>query len=101
MTKETAETIALRIKGEKFGNTVSEPLSELLKATITPQDRANIANKTGIGASTVRNLILRTTTITEENSRALYALLDKAIEKYNENIDNSGKAVQQLEALID
>ncbi len=79
MNTDTQE-IQCPVNGEQFGSIISKKLSEFIQKYSTTDDRKEISRSTGISYSTVRYLINRSNSLTEDNSVALIAMIEKSIE---------------------
>ena len=97
---KTQEIMAVPLLNEEFGNPISEKLSNLLRSHITKDDRANVSTTTGIGSSTVRNIVFRSTTLTEDNSKAAIELVNVAIKNCETTIANANKAKHELKLIL-
>lgn len=89
------------LKDEQFGNPISEKLSNLLRCYTTNNDRANVSISTGVGSSTVRDVSYRNNNLTEDNSKAIIALVEIAIKNCRESISNAQKALKYLSSIVE
>ena len=98
-TKEQIMTASL-LKHENFGNPISEKLSNYLRAHTSKDDRANVAITTGVGTSTIRNVVFRSNTLTEDNSKAIVELVKVAIENCQKSIGEESQAMKALKEIL-
>ncbi|MEK6152770.1 hypothetical protein WIW50_05900 [Flavobacteriaceae bacterium 3-367] len=63
-----------------YGKPISEKLSTILRRNTGKEDYANIAARTSISFSTIRDVVYRTNSLTKSNSRALKVLVQTAFE---------------------
>jgi len=83
-----------------YGNPISEQLAQYLKDYTDNNDRANIAAKTGVSISTIRDVTYRTNNLTEGNSVAIIELMKVAVANCTNKIEYSKKAKQVLESQL-
>lgn len=57
-----------------YGKPISEKLSATLRRNATKNDFANIASRSNISFSTIRDVVYRTNSLTKSNSRAIKML---------------------------
>ena len=74
MTKE------IKLKNENYGLPITLRLSQHLKEYSTIHDRGDAARQTGVGISTIHQVIQMSGNLTKDNERAIVFLLDVAIE---------------------
>lgn len=84
----------------KQGNPISVLLSDYLKEYTTVNERADVAAKTGVGTSTIRDLIYRTTSVTETNTKAIVALIELAVVNCTNKIEYGKKARKNLNSQL-
>ena len=53
-----------------YGKPISEQLSGYLRTYTDKHDRANVSVETGVGTSTIREVMYRTNPVTKRNSNA-------------------------------
>lgn len=70
----------LIFKDEDYGKPISEKLSEALRRNTTKNDLANIAIKTNVSFSTIRDVVYRTNSLTKLNAKAIGLLMHAAFE---------------------
>ncbi len=75
---------------ENYGKVIDVELSEYLRKHTGKFDRAEVCNQTGVGTSTIRDVVFRTTNLTVNNSKAIVKLIERAIS----NCENSIKEAQ-------
>lgn len=63
-----------------YGKPISEKLSTILRRNTGKEDYANIAARTSISFSTIRDVVYRTNSLTKSNSKALKVLVQTAFE---------------------
>lgn len=86
---------------EHFGKPISVQLSEYLKANISKNDLADVATKTDVSISTVRDVMYRNNGLTENNSTAIVELVKIAIANCNNMIGETRRAKSFLEKLME
>lgn len=86
---------------DSFGKPISIELSEKLRAFTDSQDWANASIESGVSTSTIRDVIYRKNSITENNSKAIVYLMETAIKNCKENISKSSKAKKELELMLE
>lgn len=92
--------VKVNIKNEKIGSPISDQLSEYLRQYTSKGDRADVSIKTGVGASTIRDVVYRNNNLTEDNSRAIYRLINVAIHNGMNSIKETSIAVAHLKSII-
>lgn len=80
-----------------YGSPISYDLSNYLKEYTSNNDRADVSAKTGVGSSTIRDLVYRLNNITESNSKAIIELMKIAVVNCTDKIEYSKKAKKDLE----
>ncbi|MGD1946961.1 MAG: hypothetical protein ACFB0A_12035 [Croceivirga sp.] len=65
---------------EDYGRPLNARLSEILRRTTSKDDIANIALRSNISFSTIRDVIYRTNSLTKSNSKAIALLVHVAFE---------------------
>lgn len=88
-------------ENEHFGKPISVQLSEHLKANISKNDLADVATKTDVSISTVRDVMYRNNGLTENNSTAIVELVKIAIANCHNMIGETRRAKSFLEKLIE
>ena len=63
-----------------YGKPISEKLSTILRRNTGKEDYANIAARTSISFSTIRDVVYRTNSLIKSNSKALKVLVQTAFE---------------------
>lgn len=63
-----------------YGKPITEKLSTILRRNVSKNDFANIAGKTNISFSTIRDVVYRTNSLTKSNSKAIKMLVNLAYE---------------------
>lgn len=99
-TNQTPKTDVL-LKEEEFGRPISEKLSNYLRAYTDKDDRADVAATTGVGTSTIRNVIFRSNSLTEDNSKAIIEMVRIAIENCESRMKNAREAVKDLKSSLE
>lgn len=64
---------------DSYSKPISEKLSEYLRDWTNKQDRADVSRITKIGLSTIRDVVYRNNSLTEENSKAIVELMKIAV----------------------
>lgn len=82
---------------EHFGQPISIELSEYLKEYTDGNDRANVSTKTGVGTSTIRDVVNRYNSLTESNSQAILELMKVAVLNCTNKLSRAKKAKEYLE----
>ena len=65
---------------EEFGKPISEQLSTVLRRNVSKDDYADIASRTSVSFSTIRDVIYRTNSLTKTNAKAISLLIHVAFE---------------------
>lgn len=65
---------------EEFGKPISEQLSIILRRNVTKNDYANIASRSNVSFSTIRDVVYRTNSLTKSNALAISLLMHAAYE---------------------
>ncbi len=65
---------------EEFGKPISEQLSTILRRNASKDDFANIAGRSNISFSTIRDVVYRTNSLTKANAKAISLLVHTAFE---------------------
>jgi len=65
---------------EDYGKPINARLSVILRRTTSKDDIANIALRTNVSFSTIRDVIYRTNSLTKSNSKAIALLVHVAFE---------------------
>lgn len=83
-----------------FGKPISDKLSNYLRKHTDKFDRANVSTKTNIGTSTIRDVVLRTNSLTESNSKAILELMKIAVKNCTFSIKSTSEAKEELETML-
>lgn len=65
---------------EDYGRPISETLSIILRRNVTKNDYANIAIKSNVSFSTIRDVVYRSNSLTKSNANAICLLIHAAFE---------------------
>lgn len=65
---------------EDYGKPISERLSIVLRRNVSKNDFANIAIRSNISFSTIRDVVYRTNSLTRANAKAISLLIHAAFE---------------------
>lgn len=65
---------------EDYGKPISERLSIILRRNVSKNDFANIAIRSNISFSTIRDVVYRTNSLTKANAKAISLLIHAAFE---------------------
>nr|WP_298923270.1 hypothetical protein [uncultured Allomuricauda sp.] len=65
---------------EDYGKPISESLSIILRRNVSKNDFANIAIRSNISFSTIRDVVYRTNSLTKANAKAISLLIHAAFE---------------------
>ena len=82
----SAKNYSLTIKSETmfieddYGKPISERLSTILRRTTSKDDLANIALRSSVSFSTIRDVVYRTNSLTKSNAKAIALLIHVAFE---------------------
>ena len=76
----TINTALPMFKEEDYGKPINEQLSITLRRNTTKDDFANIAARTNVSFSTIRDVVYRTNSLTKSNSKAIQALIKVAFD---------------------
>jgi len=85
---------------EHFGKPISVELSDYLRTYTDSQDWANASIATNVSTSTIRDVIYRKNSVTENNSGAIIQLMRTAIKNCEQNIVKSTEAKEELETML-
>lgn len=85
---------------EHFGKPISTELSNYLRTYTDKFDRADISTKTSVSLSTIRDVIHRSNTLTENNSKAIVELMKMAIKNCENKIVKSTEVKEELELML-
>lgn len=86
----------------KIREAISIELSEYLKEFTTKDDRADIISKVvGVGSSTLRDLVYRTNSVSENNLPALKLLIIKASENADAKIKKAKSCKKEVKKVLD
>ena len=64
----------------EYGKPISERLSNILRRTTSKNDLANIALRSSVSFSTIRDVVYRTNSLTKSNAKAIALLVHLAFE---------------------
>lgn len=92
------ENILLR--GEQYGQFLSENLVSLLRKYTDKNDRASAVTLTGVSHDTVVKVISRTNPLTRYNAQAIAVLVEIGISKCDVTIAEARKAKTELSRII-
>ncbi len=81
---------------EKFGKTISQELSNYLRQYTGVQERTYVSSLTGVGTSTIRDVVFKSNTLTETNVRALKELSKLAVQNSLKKIPSSVKVQKKI-----
>lgn len=81
---------------DNYGKPISEKLSKYLKKHTTNEDRANVSISTGVGTSTIRDVVYRNNSLTEKNSVAIEELMRFAIKNCMRSTKDNEEALEYL-----
>lgn len=84
-----------------IGKPISELLAKYLKEWTTQQDRINVCRKTGVGLSTIRDVVYKGNSLTDNNSVAIIELMKIAVANCNDRIQFAKKAKTYIEKVIE
>ena len=68
----------------EFGKPISEKLSKALRSHISKNDIADIALISNVGTSTLRDVVYRRNSVTENNYKAVIDLTERALQNCHE-----------------
>lgn len=86
----------------RIRETISPALSDFLKEFTTKDDRADVINNvSGIGTSTLRDLVYRVNPVTSNSLPALKLLLLKASENADVKIKQAKNCKKEVKKVID
>jgi len=80
MKAPNIKTVKRIFSEEDYGKPISEKLSIILRRNTTKDDFANVATRTNISFSTIRDVVYRTNSLTKSNSKAINALIKVAFD---------------------
>ncbi len=67
--------VTIMFNEDHYGKPIDERLSITLRRNTTKDDYANVASRTSISFSTIRDVVYRTNSLTKGNSKAIKALI--------------------------
>ncbi|MEO9512969.1 MAG: hypothetical protein ABJN84_07495 [Flavobacteriaceae bacterium] len=67
-------------KQEDYGKPISERLSTILRRNVSKNDFADIATRSKVSFSTIRDVVYRTNSLTKTNAKAISLLIHAAFE---------------------
>ena len=70
----------IMFNNEDYGKPLNAKLSEILRRTTSKDDIANVALRSNISFSTIRDVIYRTNSLTKSNSKGIALLVHVAFE---------------------
>ena len=70
----------LIFKKDDFGKPINESLSQIIRRNVSKDDYANIAIKSNVSFSTIRDVVYRTNSLTKANAKAISLLIYAAFE---------------------
>ncbi|WP_222982800.1 hypothetical protein [Flagellimonas meishanensis] len=82
----STKNLGLVIRGEDifqeedYGKPISERLSQILRRNVSKNDYANIAIRSNVSFSTIRDVVYRTNSLTKSNATAICLLMHAAFE---------------------
>lgn len=82
-----------------YGIPISVELSAAVRRYTNHHDRAEASRLTGIGSSTVRDVLFRNNNLTEDNSRAVLVMINIARIQCNLKISEAVKDSKYFESL--
>lgn len=82
-----------------YGIPISVELSEAVRRYTNHHDRAEASRLTGIGSSTVRDVVFRNNNLTEDNSKAILVMINTARIHCNLRIAQAVKDSKYFESL--
>ena len=72
--------LSIMLSEENYGKPINEKLSIVLRRNTTKDDYADIAAKSNISFSTIRDVVHRTNSLTKSNSKAILFLISRAFD---------------------
>lgn len=90
----------MELNNQILGVPITEELSDLLKKYTDSNDRADVSFKTRVGTSTIRDVVYRTNTLTESNSKAIRELTIVALKNCAQQIKESSSNVKELKKFL-
>ena len=85
---------------QHFGKRISEKLSKYIRAYTGKNDFADVAERMGVSASTIRDVCHRYNTLTENSAPAIIEMMRIAIQNCNSRIKNAEVAKTELENIL-
>lgn len=79
-----------------FGNPISKQLSTYIAQHTSKQDRADVATRTGVSMSTIRDVTYRVNNLTESNSIAILEIMKIAVKNCSMEIYQAKEAKDYL-----
>ncbi len=65
---------------EDYGKPLNEGLSQILRRNVSKNDYANVATRSNVSFSTIRDVVYRTNSLTKVNAKAISLLIHAAFE---------------------
>ena len=81
---------------ENFRKPISGQLSEYLREHSSKADRAEVSIKTGVGSSTIRDVVYQNRSLTKNNVKAIIALMKIAIQNCMRSREEAKEAKEYL-----
>jgi hypothetical protein len=89
------------LKNEKFGCAISDGLSTHLRSYTSNKDWADVSIKQQVSTSTIRDVIYRKNSLTENSSKAIIELVKIAKSNCDVIIDDANEALEDLNTIIE
>ncbi|GAB1856762.1 hypothetical protein MHTCC0001_15980 [Flavobacteriaceae bacterium MHTCC 0001] len=85
---------------EDYGELIGEQLSKYLKKTTDVNDRVRVHKKTGVGTSTIRDVVYRRNRLTKDNAIAIVELIKIAKQNCDDTITSATEMRDMFESMI-
>lgn len=88
-------------KEEHYGKLISTDLANYLRSYTDIMDRAKVSSVTGVGISTIRDVVYQRNTLTENSSAAIIELMKIAVQNCKNSITKAKKVKNELEIMLE
>lgn len=74
---------------DDFGFPISSELSDFFRKHTNKNDRADVSRLTGVGTSILRDVIYRTRSLTDDNSKGIIELIKIAVGRIESHVEEA------------
>jgi len=86
---DTTENTLQLFTEEEFGYPISSELSDFIKKHTTKNDRADVSRDTGVGTSILRDVVYRTRSLTQDNSKGIIELIKISVGRIESHVEEA------------